>query len=65
MRFLVGTDVKEGEWPWQVSLRVNGTHVCGGSLIAPQWVLTAGHCIFRPSTSFKYSPEDRPIHRLL
>ncbi|XP_053525261.1 serine protease 42-like [Artibeus jamaicensis] len=42
-----GQDVQEGEWPWQVSLRVSGRHVCGGTLIAQQWVLTAGHCILR------------------
>ena len=41
-----GEIVEAGEYPWMISLVMSdGTQGCGASLIAPQWVLTAGHCI--------------------
>uniref|UniRef100_F1SNW5 Peptidase S1 domain-containing protein n=1 Tax=Sus scrofa TaxID=9823 RepID=F1SNW5_PIG len=40
-----GSPARARKWPWQVSLQVNDQHMCGGSLIANRWVLTAAHCI--------------------
>uniref|UniRef100_A0A8C6MZF2 Chymotrypsin-like elastase family, member 3A n=1 Tax=Mus spicilegus TaxID=10103 RepID=A0A8C6MZF2_MUSSI len=48
-RVVNGEEAVPHSWPWQVSLQyeMGGSfyHTCGGSLITPDWVLTAGHCI--------------------
>jgi secreted trypsin-like serine protease len=43
-----GIPVPEGKYPWQVRLyssMEDQKGFCGGSIIAPQWVLTASHCL--------------------
>lgn len=41
-----GVEAEKGELPFQVSLQSSsGSHFCGGSLIKPNWVLTAAHCV--------------------
>ncbi|KAL5018057.1 hypothetical protein ScPMuIL_003779 [Solemya velum] len=40
-----GREANPYSWPWQVSLRYNGDHTCGGVLIHENWVLTATHCM--------------------
>lgn len=47
-RMVGGEAVKPNSWPWQVSIQhsniePNG-HFCGGSLISPEWVVSAAHC---------------------
>ncbi|XP_052432471.1 transmembrane protease serine 13a [Carassius gibelio] len=43
-RIIGGSTSKSGQWPWQVSLHYTGSHVCGGSLVSPDFVVSAAHC---------------------
>uniref|UniRef100_A0A8C5F278 Peptidase S1 domain-containing protein n=1 Tax=Gopherus evgoodei TaxID=1825980 RepID=A0A8C5F278_9SAUR len=49
-RIIGGRDCRNGSRPYQVALLRNGRIYCGGSLIAPKWVLTAAHCSRRISS---------------
>jgi secreted trypsin-like serine protease len=53
LRVVGGTAAPKGEWPWQVLVLVPAVApggkpavmMCGGSVIAARWVLTAAHCL--------------------
>ncbi len=64
-RIVGGNPTTIGQWPWQVALAVRPSvekggglrrQFCGGSLVAPRYVITAGHCVF--------SEEAPPGHRI-
>jgi len=43
---IVGGDFAfEGQFPYQVSLFLDSSFFCGGSLISSTTVLTAAHCV--------------------
>ncbi|XP_075310722.1 prostasin-like, partial [Odontesthes bonariensis] len=44
-RILGGSSVaRAGEWPWMASLQKNGRHVCGGTLVAVDSVMSNANC---------------------
>ncbi|XP_043229688.1 uncharacterized protein LOC122385456 [Amphibalanus amphitrite] len=54
-RVVSGEAARLGEFPWMVALRLvsssgkthKNKYLCGGSLIAPNVVLTAAHCVYK------------------
>ncbi|GAA6102256.1 transmembrane protease serine 13b [Tachysurus ichikawai] len=43
-RIIGGSVASTGQWPWQVSLHFEGSHVCGGSVVSQDFIVSAAHC---------------------
>ncbi|XP_072113200.1 LOW QUALITY PROTEIN: hepatocyte growth factor activator [Mobula birostris] len=56
-RVVGGTTAMRGSHPWIAAIYM-GKMICGGTLIAPCWVVTAAHC-------FLHSPLESSIHVVL
>ncbi|XP_011211648.2 chymotrypsin-2 [Bactrocera dorsalis] len=78
-RIVGGDEVALGAIPYQVAIKNTfGEFVCGGSIVAPEWILTAGHCMDWPKQYLKivtgtvewnkpggeYTVEDVKVHCL-
>lgn len=52
LKIVGGTTAQKNMAPWVVSLQIvlwnRYYHTCGGAILSPEWIVTAGHCI-RPN----------------
>jgi secreted trypsin-like serine protease len=50
-RIFGGYESAKGQFSFVVSIQKNGKHHCGGTHIAPGWILTAAHCLDTNNTA--------------
>ncbi|XP_063218714.1 serine protease gd-like [Bacillus rossius redtenbacheri] len=61
-----GQKTARGQWPWHAALYqskgIDLRYICGGSLISSSIVLTAAHCVTRPTLDTPVDPETLVVY---
>ena len=63
-RIVSGDEAIEGQFPYQISLRRENMHVCGGTIISARYILTAVHCVAEVPKTGRYilrKPEELTV----
>ncbi|CAF1276743.1 unnamed protein product [Rotaria sordida] len=46
LKIINGQPSNQAAWPWMISYGPKRIHICGGTLIAPEYIITAAHCLY-------------------
>ncbi|KAJ9595090.1 hypothetical protein L9F63_013616 [Diploptera punctata] len=69
-RIVGGSTTTIASYPYQLSLRYGGSHICGASIISANWALSAAHCIVGSASTLTlragstYSNSGGTIHQV-
>lgn len=44
-RIVGGQTTSIADYPYQISLQLMSSHICGGAIISSNWIITAAHCV--------------------
>src|SRR5579863_958609 len=58
---LGGGDAPSGSWPYIARIVIGGQYLCTGTVVAPNVVLTAGHCTVDTSTMITNDPSEYQV----
>jgi secreted trypsin-like serine protease len=56
-RIVGGETASEATWGWAVSISLDASELCGGSILSSSWIITAAHCAndYTPSQVIVYA----------